>query len=119
MAKDEKVLGFMAGVAKTSKSQNISNNEKNTIKEQKATASENKSNKNDISINISSKGVTITNLKRKKTKVNKTFYLENKYVEKMELLSRKTGISNSELIQLSLDFLIKNLKLEGFEEDNI
>lgn len=31
---------------------------------------------------------------------------------------KKTGISNSELIQLSLDFLIKNLKLEGFEEND-
>ena len=77
MAKNLNVLGFMDSVAKTSESQNISKNKEDSIKEEKVITGDNKNSKNDISINISTKGVTITNLKRKKTKVNKTFYLEN------------------------------------------
>ena len=89
MAKNLNVLGFMDSVAKTSESQNISKNKEDSIKEEKVITGDNKNSKNDISINISTKGVTITNLKRKKTKVNKTFYLENKYVEKLNQLSKK------------------------------
>ena len=89
MAKNLNVLGFMDSVAKTSGSQNISKNKEDSIKEEKVITGDNKNSKNDISINISTKGVTITNLKRKKTKVNKTFYLENKYVEKLNQLSKK------------------------------
>ena len=49
-------------------------------------------------------------------KLNKTFYLEKRYIDILEDLSSKTGVNTSELVQAAIQLLKNNTVLEGFDD---
>ena len=71
---------------------------------------------NEVAFNFTGKGLKITNKNQKIEKVNKTFYLEKRYIDILEDLSGKTGVNTSELVQAAIQLLKNNTVLEGFDD---
>ena len=71
---------------------------------------------NEGAFNFTGKGLKITNKNQKIEKLNKTFYLEKRYIDILEDLSSKTGVNTSELVQAAIQLLKNNTVLEGFDD---
>ena len=71
---------------------------------------------NEVAFNFTGKGLKITNKNQKIEKLNKTFYLEKRYIDILEDLSSKTGVNTSELVQAAIQLLKNNTVLEGFDD---
>ena len=71
---------------------------------------------NEVAFNFTGKGLKITNKNQKIEKLNKTFYLEKRYIDILEDLSSKTGVNTSELVQAAIQLLKNNTTLEGFDD---
>lgn len=71
---------------------------------------------NEVTFNFTGKGLKITNKNQKIEKLNKTFYLEKRYIDILEDLSSKTGVNTSELVQAAIQLLKNNTVLEGFDD---
>ena len=71
---------------------------------------------NEVAFNFTGKGLKITNKNQNIEKVNKTFYLEKRYIDILEDLSGKTGVNTSELVQAAIQLLKNNTVLEGFDD---
>lgn len=46
-------------------------------------------------------------------KKNKTFYLEDRYIQILDNLATRTGLSTSQLVQIAVDLLDSNLEIQG------
>lgn len=117
--KKNSVMGLLEGLAKTESMQDIENNikieESNKSNIKKSTRGRKKKS-NEVSLEFKGKKLKITNLNKEIVKCNKTFYLEKKYIDILEDLSKKTGLTTSELTQLAIQLLSNNVELEGFED---
>ena len=115
--KKNSVMGLLEGIAKTES--NIKTEEiKEEIKkeEPKKSTRGRKKKSTEVALEFKGKKLKITNLNKEIVKSNKTFYLEKKYIDILENLSKKTGLTTSELIQIAIQILNNNLELEGFED---
>lgn len=117
--KKNSVMGLLEGLAKTESIQEAADTTK--VEEiskgdtPKSTRGRKKKSK-EVSLEFKGKKLKITNLNKEIVKCNKTFYLEKKYIDILENLSKKTGLTTSELTQLAIQLLSNNVELEGFED---
>ncbi|MGL5244681.1 MAG: ribbon-helix-helix protein, CopG family [Sarcina sp.] len=120
--KDKKnpVKGILAGINETGKSNLIANDKTNEepVKMEAKSAKSTRGRKKkstEVALEFKGKKLKITNLNKEIIKCNKTFYLEKKYIDILEELSNKTGMTTSELVQVAIQLLHNNVELEGFE----
>ena len=117
--KKNSVMGLLEGLAKTESIQeNVDNTNTEKINKDdiKKSTRGRKKKSNEVSLEFKGKKLKITNLNKEIVKCNKTFYLEKKYIDILENLSKKTGLTTSELTQLAIQLLNNNVELEGFED---
>lgn len=97
----------------TNKNDDKNNNENNDSAKPKSTRGRKKS--VPVEVTFHGKKVTIKKKEDVIEKSNKTFYLEKKYIDILDELESKTGISSSELAQVAIQLLENNLELQGFD----
>ncbi|MGL4991129.1 MAG: hypothetical protein ACRC57_08240 [Sarcina sp.] len=117
--KKNAVMGLLEGLAKTESIQEVDDIRKTdeiTKTDIKKTTRGRKKKSNEVSLEFKGKKLKITNLNKEIIKCNKTFYLEKKYINILEELSKKTGLTTSELTQLAIQLLSNNVELEGFDD---
>lgn len=106
-----KALGLLGGLNQTATT--INEQEEKNIQLQIKTKEINKN----IEVEMTGRNLTLKKIANKDTKKNKTFYLKNNSINKLESISQKTGMPISEVVELAIEFLSSNLVLEGFDED--
>ncbi|MGL4742084.1 MAG: hypothetical protein ACRC41_14995 [Sarcina sp.] len=116
--KKNAVMGLLEGISKTESIKEIEDTRKideiNKNDMKKSTRGRKKKS-NEVSLEFKGKKLKITNLNKEIVKCNKTFYLEKKYIDILEELSKKTGLTTSELTQLAIQLLSNNVELDGFD----
>ena len=110
--------GMSETAEKVNNSADNDNNTNDTATETTAKKS-NRGRKKAAAVDISFKGkkAVITKKATVIEKSNKTFYLEKKYLDILDGLEAKTGVSTSELVQIAIQLLETNLELEGFDSE--
>lgn len=117
------ISSLMSGMSETAEKVNNSvnndNNNNNTTTETTTGKKSNRGRKKAAAVDISFKGkkAVITKKGAAIEKSNKTFYLEKKYLDILDELESKTGVSTSELVQIAIQLLETNLELEGFDSE--
>lgn len=89
--------------------------DKKTEEKEKSTRGRKKKTQ-ETSVKFTGKKVVISKLDDVLEKKSKTFYIDTKHIKTLEDISKNTGMSTSELVDIAIQLLNNNLILEGFDK---
>ena len=114
--KNDTIVQGILGTLKNA-NKNITENTTENIDDINKSTRGRKKKTQETSVKFSGKKVIISKINDAVAeKKNKTFYIDTKYINMIENLAERCGMTTSELAEIAIQLLNNNLELEGFEE---